>query len=53
VDEDRFPSARKDEVGLSGKVSAMQPVSIAKAMQEAANRQFGASITAAHAFHDA
>jgi ribosomal protein L12E/L44/L45/RPP1/RPP2 len=53
MDEDRFPSAGKDEVWLSGEVSAMQPVSIAEAMQEAANSQFGAGIAAAHAFHDA
>jgi len=53
MNENRFPFARKDEVWLSGKVSAMQPISIAEAMQEAANSHFGAGIAAAHAFHDA
>jgi len=37
MNEDRFSSARKDDIWPSGKVSSMQPVSIAKAMQETAN----------------
>jgi hypothetical protein len=52
MDEYSFPSARKDEVWPPGKVSSMQPVSIAETMQEMANSQFGSGIAGAHAFHN-
>jgi hypothetical protein len=53
MDEDRFLSTWKDDVWTSGKVAAVQPVSIAEAVQEMANGQFRTGITGAHASHDA
>jgi hypothetical protein len=53
MNEDRFPSTRKNDVRPTWKVSALQPESIAEAMQEATNSQFRASIAVPHAFHDA
>jgi hypothetical protein len=51
VDEYHLPSRRKCDIGTPGQVLRVQPVSIAKAMQQTPDRQFGTGIDAADAPH--
>ena len=51
MDKYNFPGSSKDKIGFAGKIGGVKPESVAHAMNQAANRDFGLAILAADATH--